>query len=72
MIKIHSCRIYASINGRHKFKKPVSFFIIFGHDFTVAHEFHQTLSLNDVHINLEQKQLTTPDRINNRNLQPNI
>ena len=59
------CRTYGSIITRHNFENLVSFYAILGNDFTDAHEYHQTLNLNDVHINTGQKQLTTPDCINN-------
>ena len=46
------------------------FYALFEHHFTDACEPHQTLDLNDVHINLGQKQLTAPVYINNTNVKP--
>ena len=65
-------RTYASIIRRHNFKYHVSFNAVFEHDFTDAHESHQTLSLNDIHINLGQKQSTPPGCINNINFKPDF
>ena len=38
----------------------MSLYALVGDNFNSAHESHQTEVLNDVHINLGQKQLTTP------------
>ena len=39
-------------------------YALFEHDFTDAHESHQSLNLNDVHMSLGQKQFKAPDRTN--------
>ena len=54
---------------RHNFKYPVPFCAIIELDIIDAQEPHQTFNLNDFHINPAQRQLTTPDCINNINLQ---
>ena len=47
----------------------VSFNDFLEHDFTHANESHQTSSLTDAQINLEQKQQTNPGCIDNKYLQ---
>ena len=54
------------------FKNLVSFNALLEHELTHELESHQTSNLNDVHINMEQKQLTTPDCMNNISLQPHV
>ena len=60
------CRTYASTIRKHNFIHLVSFYATFEHNFTDTHESHQTLNLNDAHINLVQKQLLTPDCVNKK------
>ena len=45
---------------------------MFQHISTDAHDSHSSLNLNDVQINLRQKQITPPDCINNNKLQPEV
>ena len=45
---------------------------MFRHNFTDAHEPHQSLYLNDVHTNVGEKQVKTPDFINNIFLKPDF
>ena len=40
------------------------------HHFTHAHESHKISTLNKVQVNLGRKHLTTPDFINDKNIQP--
>ena len=54
------------------FKNLVSFYALLEHELTHEPESQQTSNLNDVHINMEQKQLTTPDCMNNISLQPHV
>ena len=60
------CRTYAAIINRSHIKYHVSFYALFDQDYTDAHESHRTLNLNDIHINLGQKQLTAPNCLNNK------
>ena len=46
------CRTYDVINKTPNLKNFESFYALFEHDNTDAHESHQTMSLNDVHKNL--------------------
>ena len=63
-----NCRTYAIIIRRHDFQYCLSLFAKLEHIFTAAYGCHRTLILKDVHINLEQKQLSAPDCIKNKNL----
>ena len=60
------CRTYAIINRRHNFQYCVSLYATIEHKSTAAYGCHRTLILKDVHINLGQKQLSSPDCINKK------
>ena len=67
-----TCGIYASLFGRPISKNQVSFCSTFEKDFTDTFERQKTWDLNDVYKNLEQKQLTSPDCLNEMNFQLNF
>ena len=55
-----TCRIYASTFRKQEFKYVVPFDALFEHDFTDAHESHQTAIFKEIYINLGLKRLTAP------------
>ena len=66
------CRTYASVFRRRNLRYLLSLYAFFRHNFTYGHEPHQTSFLNDVHTNMGEKQLKTPDFINNIFLKPDF